>query len=285
MKIVKIIGGLGNQMFQYAFYLALKQFCTDIKVDLSAFQSYELHNNFELNRIFNIKFDTASKKNRLNLSYQGNEFYIRVIRKLCKYKNTEFIEPHLGFFEQVFRLDGDTYYDGYWQSYKYFCNIEDLIRTSFEFSNIKSEKNLRCIKQISTSNSIGIHIRLGDYVNNPVYADICTVEYYKKAINHMRNNVINPVFYIFSNDISYCMNNLDILGGCYFIDWNTGYNSYLDMYLMSHCKHNIIANSSFSWWAAWLNTSEDKIVIAPSRWLNDTRININDILLPAWIKL
>jgi hypothetical protein len=286
MKIVKVSSGLGNQMFQYAFYLALKQYFTDVKIDIFYYVSYKIHNGFELKKIFDIEMDIASIYDRLKISNQGTEIPVKIIRKIFGQRKTEFKEPYaIGFFENVFSLNNDTYYDGYWQSYKYFLNIENLIRTNFKFSNIQSEQNLRYLEKISSSNSISIHIRLGDYVNHPLFSDICTKDYYNRAINYIKKTVINPVFYIFSNDINQCINEIDIPSNSYFIDWNTGSNSYLDMYLMSHCKHNIIANSSFSWWAAWLNSNMNKIVIAPTRWLNDDRIDINDIVLPDWVKL
>jgi hypothetical protein len=273
-------------MFLYAFYLALKHHFTDVKIDISDFSSYKLHNGFELKKVFGIEEMTiASIYDRLLISNQGNEILVKIIRKIFGQRKTEFKELYLGFCEHVFLLNNDTYYNGYWQSHKYFSNIEDLIRKKFEFHVIQSEKNLKCLEKISSSNSVSIHIRLGDYINNPVYTGICTMEYYRKAIDYIKENVANPVFYIFSNDITGTINNMGILNDSYFIDWNIGENSYLDMYLMSKCKHNIIANSSFSWWAAWLNANINKIIIAPNRWINDDRVDINDILLPDWIKL
>jgi hypothetical protein len=285
MKIVKFIGGLGNQMFQYAFYLALKQYYRNVKIDISAFSRYKLHNGFELAKIFNVEFDVASKKDRLKTSYQGDELVIKLLRKLLRHKKTEFIEPYLGFFEKVFSLDGDTYYNGYWQSYKYFAGMEEEMRKSFVFPDNKSEKNSTCSECMLSSDSVSIHVRLGDYSNNPVYENICNSEYYRKAIDYVRKNICNPVFYVFSDDFKNCFLYFEHSDNVHFVDWNTGCDSFWDMYLMSCCKHNIIANSSFSWWGAWLNSHQDKMIVAPKKWINNENVNIDDVLLPAWIKL
>lgn len=285
MKIVQILGGLGNQMFQYAFYKALKNLYSDVKLDISAFDKYEMHNGFELNNIFKIDRNYTTKKERNILSYQGGGLSKKILKKIFKYKKTEFTEPYLGYFDNMLHIQGDAYFIGYWQSYKYFSAIEDKIREQFIFPQLITSKNLDIIAKIKNSNSISIHIRRGDYINNPLYSNICTLEYYNKAIAFFKQKVDNPVFYIFSNDIKWCSENLLVKENSYFIDWNKGTDSFWDIYLMSLCKHNIIANSSFSWWGGWLNSNDNKIVVGPSKWLNDERININDILLPEWVSI
>ena len=281
MKIVRIIGGLGNQMFQFAFYLALKERYNDVMLDTSSFGIYT-HNGFELDKIFHIEYTKASKRERMILSYQGDEILMRVLRKLLKQRKTEYVEPYLCFDETVTSLSCDKYYIGYWQSYKYFINIESAIRKQFCFSQVLSSKNEAVKKWMLNSNSVSLHVRLGDYVNNSVYSNICTSDYYNKAIDMIQSKVSEPIFFIFSDDTTWCKNNLQI-PCCNIIDWNNNEESYWDMYLMTCCKHNIIANSSFSWWGAWLNTTPGKIVVAPGKWINDNRVQISDIIPSDWI--
>ena len=281
MKIVQIIGGLGNQMFQFAFYSGLKEKYVNVKLDTSSFGAYT-HNGFELDKVFHVEYLKASIRERIKLSYQGSEIWIRVLRKLLKRKKTEYVEPYLCFDENAISLSCDKYYIGYWQSYKYFTNIEAAIRGQFHFSKVLSDKNEFIKKQMQNSNSVSLHVRLGDYVNNPAYSNICTSAYYNKAINIIQSKVSEPKFFVFSDDTVWCKDHLKI-PNCHIIDWNNKEESYWDMCLMTYCKHNIIANSSFSWWGAWLNTNPERIVIAPGKWINDDRVQVSDIIPSDWI--
>lgn len=143
-------------------------------------------------------------------------------------------------------------------------------------------------EELLQGNVVSIHIRGGDYItskkDNALFGNICTSNYYKNAIEHIKNSLKDPIFLIFTNDKDYAV---QLLNGESFqiVDWNNGKESFRDMYLMSLCKHNIIANSSFSWWGAWLNQNDSKIVIAPNRWFNDSGIDQNDITPNNWIKV
>lgn len=283
MTIVKIAGGLGNQMFQYAFYLALKEKSGNVKLDISSFRSYHLHNGFELDKIFNIQYSNATNKERRELSNQGDEFIVRILRMFLKHKSTEFVEPFLGYNEDVFFNIEGRYFIGYWQSYKYFKNIALVVRNAFAFPlSLLSDRNKLLRKEIQKNNSVSIHVRLGDYVGHPLYSNICTLDYYRKAIDLIVNRIPDSTFFIFSNDTRRCLEKLN-LPNCIVVDWNSGEDAYWDMYLMSCCKHNIIANSTFSWWGAWLNLNPSKIVVSPSKWINDERISMCDIIPPEWI--
>lgn len=285
MKIVQVIGGLGNQMFQYAFYSALKKHYENVEIDTSLFSRYKLHNGFELANIFGVQFKEASLLKRLQLSFHGGDVFSSILRKLIQRRGTEYIEEYLKYDERVLDDSSNLYYIGYWQSYKYFSFIESEIRKNFIFPIPQIDnynKNLRNI--ILSSNSVSIHIRRGDYVGNSVYEDIATLDYYQRALDYMDRNVSNMKIFLFSNDVEWCLRNLN-LHNCTAVSHNTGANSFWDMYLMSSCKHNIIANSSFSWWGAWLNTNPDKIVISPKRWINDNRVSIDDIIPATWICL
>lgn len=285
MKIVQIIGGLGNQMFQYAFYKALEARYEDVHLDTSLFSRYKLHNGFELVKIFNIEHKEVPLLKRLKVSFHGGDIFSRILKRIIEHCSTEYVEDYLKYDVQALDCPSDLYYIGYWQSYKYFFHIENSIRQCFSFpiQTIDSyNKNLSEV--VLSSNSVSLHIRRGDYVGNSVYEHIATLDYYKRALNYMSEHVTDMKLFLFSNDVQWCLDNLD-LQDCIAVAHNVGANSFWDMYLMSCCKHNIIANSSFSWWGAWLNPNPDKIVISPERWINDRRVNTDDIIPDSWIRL
>jgi hypothetical protein len=176
----------------------------------------------------------------------------------------------------------DTIYSGYWQSYKYFEGVDSEIKKKLVFPTIQDEKNISTLRAINEKESVSIHVRRGDYVNHPKFGGICEKEYYFKAIKQIIERVKKPSFFIFSNDIEWCKKNLDLHEGVY-VNWNENELSYIDLQLMASCKHNIIANSSFSWWGGYLNPNVNKIVIHPKRWTN---INDKvDLFLPNWIAI
>lgn len=285
MKIVRCIGGLGNQMFQYAFYVAMKAGHSETYFDISSFDRYNVHNGFELSNIFGVEFESPSLIQRLTLSFHGGGILSTILRRIFPNRSTEFRENGLRYHSDVFTNDKSRYYIGYWQSWKYFNGIEDIIKWSFTFDEtLLPAENVDILSKIEKTNSVSIHIRRGDYINNPVYSGIATSEYYKNAVIKIASMVDNPSFFIFTNDSKWCRSNID-LPNSYIIDNNVGEKSYWDMFLMSRCRHNIIANSSFSWWGAWLNENKSKIVIAPNKWVNLDNTEIEDILLSDWIKL
>lgn len=274
MKIVKILGGLGNQMFQYALYLSLKRVFPneEIKVDLSCFNGYSKHNAYELSNVFGINPPIASNSELMRiaypyLSYRGWQIGNRILPK----RKTMCIEKRNGEFDgSVLQHNGSMYYDGYWQDERYFSSIREEITEVFQPLFV-DDRNKEACQFLSERNSVAIHIRRGDYINNPVYKDICTPEYYINALKKLEKLTEIDTTCIISNDIEWCKGNLNaMLAGRHVVyaDWNKGENSYLDISLMSHCSHNIIANSSFSWWGAWLNNNPNKIVIAPKKWNN-----------------
>ncbi|WP_143414822.1 alpha-1,2-fucosyltransferase [Geobacillus sp. E263] len=289
MKIVKVIGGLGNQMFQYAFYRNLKAKFQEVKLDITAFETYKLHNGYELERVFDIKPEYATKKEIYPLTTNRNSKISKIKRRIFGGKETEYIEKDLKFDPEVFKVTGDVYFEGYWQTEKYFKEIEDLIRKDFQFKNPLTNKNLELSNKIKNENSVSIHVRRGDYYTSKKaerkHGNIATIEYYQKAVRKITEFVDNPVFYIFSDDIPWVKENLKLENEVIYVDWNKGLDSYIDMQLMSICKHNIIANSTFSWWGAWLNQNKNKIVIAPSRWINNKRLDTSDVIPKEWIKI
>jgi len=180
---------------------------------------------------------------------------------------------------------------GYFQNDQYFKNIVSEIRNDFSFKKPLTGKNIDLSKKIKTSESISIHIRRGDYLTNKNATSnfiTCNIDYYKNAIEYISDRINNPEFYVFSDDPVWVKNNINFVDHpVSYIDWNNGSDSYIDMQLMSLCKHNIIANSSFSWWGAWLNSNMEKIVIAPSKWFQEEKKNnLLDNFYPiGWIKI
>lgn len=291
MKIVKFYGGLGNQMFQYAMLIALK--CTHnehVLMDTSLYGSYGLHNGFELPLIFNITADKATKEEIKKLSwYTTNYKFARLIHYVLPHKQTEYVERTYGkFYHEALSFEDDKAFDGYWQHWEYFDKYRETVLKEFSIRTPLDEINNSLYKTLIQSlQSVSIHIRRGDYLKSKLYKGICEVDYYRQAIISAKKIVGNDAhFYFFSNDFDWCTKHLaDLIDSCYFhkVDWNTGTNSYKDMILMSACRINIIANSSFSWWAAYLNQREDKNVIAPKLWINKKMPN--PIQMQEWIKI
>jgi hypothetical protein len=294
MIIVKVIGGLGNQMFQYALGHALSiNLGVDFKLDISSFYRQQIHNGFELEKIFNCKVDIATQQDINNiLSWQS----LPIINKFIasKYfswlrKKTFIIEPHYHYWEKVWNIPDNSYLVGYWQSEKYFKNVKEQINKDFIFKSPLDDKNIYYTELIQKYNSVSIHVRRGDYIKN-VRANkthgICGNEYYDKALAFILKKVKNPHFFIFSDDIAQARSIIKRINSpYYFVDNNKEIYSYNDMRLMSLCKNNIIANSSFSWWAAWLNSNQGKIIIAPKQYIADKSYNIKDLFPLEWVKI
>ncbi len=289
MKIVNIIGGLGNQMFQYALARNLgKRFGESVYVDTSLFDTYNVHNGLEIEHIFNIKLNQASPQDIKRLTRYTRHYALwRIYRRLLPQKKSVCKESaDAAFDESILTLNIDRYYDGYWQNHRYFDDCAAEIRQIYRFALPLDEKNKQIAKEITTEeNSVSIHIRRGDYLKHSIYAGICTIEYYQKAVEYIKQHIKGALhFYIFSDDIAWCKDHIGtILGDSShtYIDWNQGSDSYKDMQLMTLCRHNIIANSSFSWWAAWLNEHRNNIIIAPSKWQQSDYKN--HIQMPDWI--
>lgn len=291
MIITKLIGGLGNQMFQYAIARNLAEKNGDIlKLDIFEFDTYP-DRTYSLYP-FNIQNNIASLKEVNRFGVRHLQVWKKVIHKMLFNleigKKGYIKEKKFGFDPAILQLSGDIYLDGFWQSEKYFKDIENIIRKEFTFNSNISNSHSDLQEKIECSNSIGIHFRRGDYAfksSASIKFGICSNAYYQKAINSIVAVIKNPLFIVFSDDAKWVKNNFIIKHPNIFIsdvipnnsDWN-------ELMLMSYCKHNIISNSSFSWWAAWLNKNKKKIVIAPSPWFNINRSE-SDLIPGNWFKL
>lgn len=286
MIIIRVFGGLGNQLFQYAFYKTLKEYNENVYLDISDYDIHKHHNGFELEKIFNVNFDKASCKQIKRISMDKKKFLYRIIKKIFKIdiiKQYEYIEKRDVSNINIGYINGDVYFNGFWQDKKFIKKIEKDIKNELTFKESLDERNQMLINDLNDKESVSVHIRRGDYVNNKSLGGICNKEYYLKAINLIEEKINNPIFVFFSDDIEWVKDNINLNQKCIYVDWNKGEDSYKDMKLMSSCKHNIIANSTFSWWGAWLNNNKDKIVIAPKRWFNNS--DNNELVLDEWIKI
>tara|TARA_Y100000385_G_C13068685_1_gene627938 strand:+ start:632 stop:1495 length:864 start_codon:yes stop_codon:yes gene_type:complete len=284
MVIVKFIGGLGNQMFQYAFYRFLESHNIEVSADISDYKTYNLHNGFEIEEIFNIHIKKASSVEILRVKDGSRKLIKRLRRKLFGLKSTHIIQNH--FTLDLLKKNNSFYFDGYWQSEPYVFPVKEIVKKEFLFNNEMNEDNSKVLKEIQSSLSISLHVRRGDYLkkeNINIYAQ-CKQIYYETAINFFEKKYKDVSFFVFSDDIDWVKKNLSFSSNYTFIEHNTGKNSFEDLRLMSSCKHHIIANSSFSWWGAFLgqDTSE---TICPKLWWVDEKRN-KDIFIPeSWIRL
>lgn len=295
MIIVKLMGGLGNQMFQYATarHLAEKN-KVPLKLDLSFLMDRTprpefTYRNYELG-VFNIKEDFATIKEVEDYTIKPRRKISKLIYTIKKIFNPSYHikEKHYHFDSEVLNAPSNIYMDGYWQSEKYFKSSEFIIRSDFTLKNKAEGDILKLQNRIQSLNSVSIHIRRGDYISSKAtnaFHGICSLEYYYNAINYIIEKVSDPYFFIFSDDMHWVKDNITINAPHSFVENKSEVPACEDMRLMSACKHHIIANSSFSWWAAWLNDDKHKIVVAPEKWFNDPEIDTRDLIPGAWIRI
>jgi hypothetical protein len=293
MIIIQLQGGLGNQMFQYAFarLLAKNNNCT-LKLDKSLFDTslngvgFTIR-SFELGIFKNTYLQASTSEIK---SLKQSCFYYKILKILGWYKSKIYLETSLDYHPEAILMKPPMYIKGYFQSYKYFENHISFIEEIFAFPIAALDDiNKALYSKLQSENTISVHIRRGDYVSNKKTQQFhgnCSLEYYLNAIALLaaKFKVFTLVF--FSDDTQWVKEQFQNLPySKIFVDYNTNGNSWIDMLLMSSCCYNIIANSSFSWWAAYLNNNPDKIVIAPKKWYADSERNTNDLIPPQWIRL
>lgn len=293
MIISNIIGGLGNQMFQYAcgraLSLRLKQ---PLRITTDQFKNYKFHNGFELQNVFKLKVPQATISDlELILGWQR----FPIIRKILSRSKMHWAtcsgwcnEPHFEFWNGIKDIQLSAYLHGYWQSEKYFSDLSDQIRQDFTFNMDWNDFDLGVLKQMKTQPSASLHVRRGDYhtiaKNKRIFA-LCDINYYREAICLLRKRVPDIRIFAFSDDPDWVETYLiNEFGPITIIRNNARERSANDMRLMSYADHHIIANSTFSWWGAWLNPSPEKIVIAPRLWFIDEK-NDQDLIPSNWIRL
>lgn len=295
MIIIKLISGLGNQLFQYCAgrQLSLARE-TELKLDISFFnqqslRSYKLHH-------YNIKADIATEKEvrRFTGVYADTRLYAKVFRKaeklIPKRNRRLFNEQEWWVYEpELLKASRNVYLDGYWQHYKYFENLNPGILDELTVIEPYTAQEHELLSAIQQNNSVSLHIRRGDYITDRDayhFMGVMPVEYYNAAIRHIIESVQHPAFFIFSDDLQWAKDHIRLDAPVTFVQLDDGKKDYRELDLMSKCRHNIIANSSFSWWGAFLNRYPGKIVIAPQKWIVPEERNKKiQLQFPGWVKM
>lgn len=269
MIIIQLAGGLGNQLQQYALYRKFVRMGKEARLDISWFTDIKKQQNgpaereLELRYFDRLAFETCTETEKAALT-GGEGLYGKLRRKLFPatihwFKESQMYHPELLTFDNM-------YISGYFACEKYYADILYDLREKIQFPPSQNPLNEQMVQKMQSSSSVSVHIRRGDYLdpeNAAMFGNICTVDYYKGAIRKMKEEISDAQFYLFSDDISYLKKNFS--GKEYtIVDINHDKTSFYDMWLMSNCKHNICANSTFSFWGARLNRNENKIMIRPS---------------------
>jgi hypothetical protein len=289
MVIVQLKGGLGNQLFQYAAARALAEIQhSTVMLDLNIYNQEGLksHEFYALNPF---KINAAITDNSYIELFYSHRLLKKVQRKIMRFtgKIKQIHEKEWFVFDpDMLTYAGNVYLHGYWQSEKYFKDIENIIKAELLLKDPLTPKTFEISKEITTrKNTVSLHIRRGDYVTDIKTYNVlglCSLDYYKECILLLGKELGNLNIYVFSDDPDWAKENLVFDYPLYFINHNDIKHSYEDMYLMSLCEHNIIANSSFSWWGAWLNKNKNKKVFAPRKWTVDTKYTYPDLIPEGW---
>lgn len=288
MIVVKLKGGLGNQMFQYATGLAVSlEWNEELKLDITGYDDprYVYANTPRQYRMF--PFSLSANIATVNEVEKARN-PLGIISKLLRAFNQRVLKRHYSDYDPSFFKKHHKYIEGYFQSEKNFINIKDKIleeftlKKEFETNTFLVENN-----KIDRMKGVSIHIRRGDYVSDPKTRSthgVCSGEYYKQAIDLMRSKVGSPIFYFFSDDIEWVKNEFGEHDDFKYVS-NPKLEEYEELLLMSSCAHNIIANSSFSWWGAYLNQNPHKIAVAPKKWVNKVPDPHPNIIPEGWVRL
>jgi hypothetical protein len=282
MITIKLQGGIGNQMFQYAFgrSLSLKK-KEDLSLDTSFYKNIKTGDTlreFKLNN-FNIKADIIETDN----FNKSTKIFWKIINGIGLVIHKDF---HVRFHPIFLKMRAKNFI-GFFQSYKYFIIYEKEIKEDLTLKSQLPPKAIEIMEQIKNSLSVSIHVRCGDYVTNKENLKnygVCSLDYYQNAISKIKEKIDKPIFYIFSDDINWVKSNLKINENLIFVSENN-FEEAIELELMSNCKNNIIANSSFSFWGAWLNKNPNKVVIAPKKWTNIMNFDTIDLIPENWIRI
>ncbi len=272
MIVVKLQGGMGNQLFQYAAGRALAdKNNTELRLDVYPFKKYKVHDYSLSPFSFEEKFDERGS-----------------LARLLGHGPRRVVEEGHPFDPSILELGDDVYLEGYWQTEKYFASIAPTIRQELQVATPQEGRDLKLQEEMNASCSVSLHVRRGDYITNPRAAKVhglCSLDYYKRAVEEMGKRVGDLHLFLFSDDPAWVKENMAFSYPITVVDHNGREKNYEDLRLMSQCKHHILANSSFSWWGAWLNPSKDKVVIAPKQWFAKEEIDTRDVLPEEWLTL
>jgi len=284
MIITRLQGGLGNQLFQFAAGYALaKQLCQPLKLDIITSFPKNHKRSFELEK-FHIAYTLATPGD-LRKFIPVPRLYRHLPGLLSIISRNVYREPHFQFDPNFYRLTAPVFLDGFWQSPKYFENIEGEIRRLFHVTSSLIQNVQEKGNELRSEQSVSIHIRRSDFLapKAAAYHGVLSKDYYQRAIRHISGKIPGASFHFFSDDMEWVKRELSPPPGSQYVSGAT--SAIEDFYLMSCCRHNIIANSSFSWWAAWLNDNPLKIVVAPKAWFAANTIDSGDLIPRNWERL
>jgi hypothetical protein len=286
MIVIKLQGGLGNQMFQYATGRSLSnKLNSDLYLDVSFFdKTTDPCRKFELDT-FDLNINIATSR-QVNKFFKKSPFN-RIKQKLGFQYPTVFKEKKYFFDPDVFDITPPVFVSGFFQSEKYFEAFKCHVKEDFKFPAFSDSYHQKVLDDIKSVNSVAIHVRRTDYVTSQstnAFHGTCSLSYYLNAIETLSRQIRIDKFFIFSDDSAWVEKNL-ILDERFNVVRTSVDESWIDMCLMSKCKHNIIANSSYSWWAAYLNDNTEKVVVAPKKWLQITEFDTSVIIPKEWITI
>ncbi len=277
MVIIQLAGGLGNQMFQYALYLQLQQLGKHVKIDETTAFVQDEKREPSLS-VFGINYEKATVRELEQMLDSSPLLWHKIRRKLCGRKKKAYFEENKLFHPDVLKWD-DIYLEGYWQTEKYFKGVESTVRQVYDMDRllqhataVKDDAVVSYLSRIDTTESVSVHVRGGDYLlpqNTELFGGICTKDYYRKAMEQIRKKHPDCTFFLFTNDKEFAKTQIDaeFMRDMTPVELPAGRDCEV-LAMMSRCRHNILSNSSFSWWASYLNRNPDKLVLAPDRWLN-----------------
>jgi len=269
MIITKMSGGLGNQLFQYGVGRMLAN---------------------KLNTELYIDRYNPSNKRPYGLSVFNITGTFASLNDIKKWTPKMVKEPHFNHYTKLDRMEGNIHLEGYWQSYKYVESIRDILLEELTIKN-NMRRQFELVNDIVSCNSVAVHFRRGDYAKDKhthAYHGTCPMDYYRTAINRIEQSVENPKYFVFSDDVDWVRKKwpYSLVPEPRFASNYSEVKDYHDMQVMAKCKHNITANSSFSWWGAWLNRNPNKIVISPDQWFKNKEMQnkTHDLIPPTWIR-
>ena len=299
MIVVRLRGGLGNQMFQYAAGRRLAESNHDhLVLDLTRLldhaTSADVARDYDLD-IFEDIHANVTGLSKVVLRARAVAAPCRAMSRILTRSKAilgiqaRVVESGLRFDPRVLQWKGSVYLDGYWQSAKYFSGIEAILRNEFSFRQALDPRVAELAASIARTNSVCLNVRRGDFVSHPESSRVhgfVGAEYYAAGVDRISQHVERPHFFIFSDDMDWARANLAPAAPHTFVGHEFGGHKFRDyLRLMSMCRHFLIPNSTFAWWAAWLSSNGDKTVVAPKRWFVDPALDASDIYLPSWVRL
>lgn len=297
--ITRLIGGLGNQMFQYATARALAdRIGAEVKLDVTGFDTYSLRRyelgDLQIHAKLAEQSDLKPFRRNEHAENSVSSVVAKIKRRLGFRPTSIFSESGFGYDANINRISAPVYLDGYWQSEKYFSAIAGQLRIELALRSAPDAPNQAILAAIESANTalnsaaVSLHVRRGDYVSNAStaqYHGVCSLEYYRDAVAYVAARVANPHFFLFTDDAEWVSENLKTGFATTLVQANGPDRGVFDLNLMKSCSHHIIANSSFSWWGAWLNADPRKMVIAPKVWFKGAKHETDDLIPAGWVRL